>query len=115
LSYDFLMFKVTDAVGSPDDLADETTEIIGTGAAIRAQLSQLYPAITWTRIEQTRSIFGALDGPGAWYEFSLDEAAAKTFSIHTSHHMDERSLIPEICRALGLVAFDGQAYALIGL
>jgi hypothetical protein len=37
------------------------------------------------------------------------------FSIRTSHLTRERILIPEICREIGLIAFDGQAGKLIGL
>jgi hypothetical protein len=110
-----MMFKVTAAVRSPDDLSEQTTEIIGTGAEIQAELSRLYPSIVWSRSPKFRLINGTLDGPDTWYEFSLREAADKSFSIHTSHRTNERGLIPEICRALGLVAFDGQVYALIGV
>jgi hypothetical protein len=74
VSYDFMMFKVTGAVRSPNDLAEDTTEIIGTGAEIQAQLSRLYPATVWTHSPEFRSIEGMLlDGPDTWYEFRLRE------------------------------------------
>jgi hypothetical protein len=116
VSYDFMMFKVTGAVRSPNDLAEETTEIIGIGAEIQAQLSRLCPATVWTHSSEFRSIEGMLlDGPDTWYEFRLREDADKMFSIRTSHLTRDRTLIPEICRELGLIAFDGQAGKLIGL
>ena len=115
VSYDFMMFKVTGAVRSPNDLAEETTEIIGTGAEIQARLSRVYPAIVWTHDPKSGSIDGMLDGPDTWYEFMLKEDADKMFFIRTSHLTRERSLIPEICRELGLVAFDGHVDTLIGL
>jgi hypothetical protein len=113
MSYDFLMFKVTEAVRAPEDLAEETTEIIGTGAEIQEELALLYPETVWTHDPRFRSIRGRLDGPDTWYEFCLDEAPEKCFSIRTSRRTGTRSLIPQICRALGLVAFDGQTCTLI--
>jgi hypothetical protein len=115
MSYDFMMFKVTGAVRSPLDLAEETTEIIGTGAEIQEELTLLYPEIVWTYEPRFQSITGMLDGPDTWYEFRLSEAPDKCFSICTSRLTGTRSLVPEICEALGLVAFDGQANVLIGL
>ena len=68
-----------------------------------------YLAIDWQD-----EVFGSLDGPDTWYEFWLSQDDQKCFSIHTSHLTNQRRLIPEICRELGLVAFDGQTYTLIG-
>jgi len=115
VSYDCMMFKVTEAVRSPDDLAEETTGIIGTGSEIQEELTLLYPETVWTHEPRFNSITGMLHGPDTWYEFWLTEAPNKSFSIRTSRLTGTRSLIPQICRALGLVAFDGQACTLIGL
>ena len=41
------------------------------------------------------------------------EASDHVWSICTSHQAATRQLIPAICRALGVVAFDGQAGTLI--
>ena len=109
MSYDFLMFKPVGALKAPDDLSEETTAVIGSAAEIRQALSRLYPAIEWRD-----EVFGSLDGPDTWYEFRLSQDDGKCFSICTSHLTNQRRLIPEICRELGLVAFDGQTYTLIG-
>ena len=47
-------------------------------------------------------------------EFVLYEDPDKSFSINTSLQAETRWLIPDICEALGLVAFDKQTYTLIG-
>jgi|SRR5580692_9151174 hypothetical protein len=108
MSYDFMMFKPVGELRSPDDLSEETTAVIGSVAEIREALSRLYPEIDWQDEH-----FGSLDGPDSWYEFCLSADDQKCFSIHTSFRANERRLIPEICRALGLVAFDGQRVTLI--
>jgi hypothetical protein len=110
-----MFFKPIGEVRSPDDLADETTSIIGSGGEIKEQLSRLFPAIEWRDDHEHRSIRGSVDGPDTWYEFRLTEEPDKSFTVHTSHLARERRLIAEICRELGLVAFDGQACALIGV
>jgi hypothetical protein len=108
MSYDFMMFRPVGEVRSPDDLSEETTAIIGSAAEIREALSRLYPTLGW-RDEH----FGSLAAPDGWYEFRLSLDDQKSFSICTSFRADEHRLIPEICRALGLVAFDGQAYVVV--
>jgi hypothetical protein len=113
MSYDFMMFKPVGELRSPDDLSEETTAVIGSVAEIREALSRLYPAIDWSPDGGQGVIFGSLDGPDTWYEFYLYENDPKSFSVHTSFRTNERRLIPEICRELGLIAFDGQVYALL--
>jgi hypothetical protein len=108
MSYDFLMFKPVGELRSPDDLSEETTAVIGSPAEIRAALSQLYPETDWQD-----DLFGRLDASDGWYEFRLSLDDQKCFSIRTSRRAASRRLIPEICRKLGLVAFDGQLVTLI--
>ncbi len=110
-----MMFKATQAVQSPDDLSEETTELLRPGAEIQVWLARLYPRIAWHRAETDRLIFGSLDGDDGWYEFVLYEDPNKSFSINTAPGARTRWLIPEICDALGLVAFDRQAFVLIGV
>jgi hypothetical protein len=108
MSYDFMMFKPVGEVKSPNDLSEETTAVIGSDAEIREALSRLYPEIDWQDDQ-----FGSLNAPDGWYEFRLYDPNGKSFAICTSHRAVERPLISEICRALGLVAFDGQLVKLI--
>ena len=115
MSYGFMLFKVAAGVRSPDDLSEETTHLLDPGAEIRARLTSLYPRIDWHRSEVERMIFGSLDGEDGWYEFVLYEDADKSFSINTSLQAETRWLVEDICEALGLVAFDKQAYTLIGV
>jgi hypothetical protein len=89
--------------------------LIAAGANAVARVRSAISAIVWALSRKFRLINGMPDGPDTWYEFSLKEDADKSFSIHTSRLTRERRLIPEICRELGLVAFDGQVYTLIGL
>jgi hypothetical protein len=115
MGYGYTMFKVKDGVLTPDDLSDDTTEVIGEGPEIQRRLSELYPTINWHHNKDTGIISGHLDGADTWYEFMLQEKSDVCFSINTTFRTDSRSLIPEICKSLGLVAFDEQKNLLIGL
>jgi hypothetical protein len=115
MNYGFRLFKVSGAVRSPDDISEETTELLDPGAAIRERLSALYPRIVWHRAEPDRMIFGTLDGDDGWYEFILYEDPNRSLTINTSPTAVTRWLIPDICQALALVALDTQAYTLIGM
>jgi hypothetical protein len=103
-----MMFKPVGEVKSPNDLSEETTAVIGSDEEIRHALSRLYPEIDWQDGQ-----FGSLNASDKWYEFRLYDPKGKSFAICTSHGAGERLLVPEICRALGLVAFDGQLSQLI--
>jgi hypothetical protein len=48
------------------------------------------------------------EGGDTWYEFILHGDPVIVISVRTSHRTDTRSLIPRICRALDLYAFDPQ-------
>jgi hypothetical protein len=114
MNYGFRLYKVTGAVRSPDDIAEETTELLDPGLMIRQRLAALYPRIQWHHAETDRLIFGTLDGDDGWYEFVLYEDPNRSLTINTSPSAVTRWLIPDICQALGLVALDAQAYTLIG-
>ncbi len=114
MNYGFRLYKVTGAVHSPDDIAEETTELLDPGSVIRQRLTALYPRIQWHHAETDRLIFGTLDGDDGWYEFILYEDPNRSLTINTSPTAVTRWLIPDICQALGLIALDTQAYTLIG-
>jgi len=42
------------------------------------------------------------------YDFLMFRPVGESFCIRASHGGGDRPLVPEICQALGLVAFDGQ-------
>lgn len=113
MSYDFLVFKLKVAIESPQDLSETSTTNIGTGSAIKAQLTDLFPETDWHLAHGYW--WGRLDTGQTWYEFYVQQAnIVPNFSIHTSHRAGEHSVIYQVCRALNLVAFDGQANQLIG-
>jgi hypothetical protein len=114
MNYGFRLYRVTGTVGSPDDITEETTELLDPGPVIRRRLGALYPRIQWHHAEADRLIFGTLDGDDGWYEFVLYEDPNRSLTINTSPTAVTRWLIPDICQALGLVALDTQAYTLIG-
>lgn len=114
MNYGFRLYRVTAAVDSLDDIAEETTELLDPGSVLRERLSALYPRIHWHHAEPDRLIFGTLDGDDGWYEFVLYEDPDRSLTINTSPSAITRWLIPDICQALGLVALDVQAYTLIG-
>ena len=111
MSYDFLMMKPTDTIRSPEEVREEVLALQDPKAVIEG-LDRLAPQIAWRRTDDG-GWFGSLDGEDTWYEFRIGEAPDQVWSVCTSHHAGTRLLIPAICRALGLVAFDGQAGTLI--
>jgi hypothetical protein len=109
MSYDFYMMKPKIEINSPDDLAEEAL-LQQDPDALVPSLSALFPELTWQR-ERDGSWFGSLDGEG--YEFRIDAKPDHMWSVHTSHRTNTRKLIPVICDALDLIAFDGQKNLLI--
>ncbi len=112
MSYDFLMMKPKAEIRSQHDLGEETllkqesTELV-------AALSAMFPELAWSQ-RGDGGWFGSLQGEDTWYEFSIEPTPDYTWSIFTSHKTHRRSLIQPICKALGLIAFDGQAMVIIG-
>lgn len=111
MSYDFIMFKPTRPLRTPDDICAEVLALQIPDEIVRS-LTNLCPAISWQHTD-AHGWFGTLDAAEGWYEFRIGPGADQTWSIHTSHRASERRLVDAICRALGLVAFDGQTNRLI--
>jgi hypothetical protein len=74
----------------------------------------MFPGLAWSRTDDG-GWFGSLSGEDAWYEFRVGPEPDYAWSIDTSHRTRTRKLIAPICKALGVIAFDGQAGLLIGL
>ncbi|MFO1086901.1 MAG: hypothetical protein U1E21_20290 [Reyranellaceae bacterium] len=111
MSYDFLMMKPSALIRSPEEVSEETLALQDPQAIVAA-LERFSPQIAWRRTPDG-GWSGSLDGEDTWYEFRIGESPDYTWSICTSHRTDTRSLIPAICDALGVVAFDGQAGTMI--
>jgi hypothetical protein len=111
MSYDFLMMKPKVEIRSSADLGEDTL-LKPEPADLVAALSAMFPELTWTRSRQG-DWFGSLDGEDTWYEFLINAAPDHCWSVRTSHLTRRRSLIQPICKALGLIAFDGQALVII--
>jgi hypothetical protein len=111
MSYDFLMMKPKVEISSPDDLGEDTLLCQNPSVLVEA-LSALFPQLAWQKRDDG-GWFGSLDGDDTWYEFRIDAEPDYVWSVHTSHRTNTRKLIPVICDALGVIAFDGQALRLI--
>lgn len=84
---------------------------------VMAALSRLYPSLKWedTSVPGTPPHFGAKYEDGeTWYEFSVESPSSLAWSIRSSHRATQRAVVAEICRALGCLAFDGQAMVMTG-
>jgi hypothetical protein len=111
MSYDFLMMKPKSEIRSAYDLGEDTLLQQDPSTLVHA-LSTLFPELAW-RKEADGGWFGSLQGDDSWYEFRIGVKPDYTWSVCTSHRTNTRKLIPTICNALGVIAFDGQANCLI--
>ena len=106
-----MMLKPTRPLQTPDEVCAEVLSLQLPDEIVRT-LTRLYPETSWQQTD-AHGWFGALNADDGWYEFRIGPDADHIWTIHTSHGAAGRSLIEEICRALGLVAFDGQANRLV--
>jgi hypothetical protein len=111
MSYDFLMMKPKGQVHSQHDLGEETL-FKQDPKAIVEDLSALLPGVRWSR-SNDGGWFGSFDGTDGFYEFRIGPDADYVWTLHTSHGAATRSLVATLYKALGLVAFDGQAMIII--
>jgi hypothetical protein len=112
MSYDFLMMKPKVEIRSSEEIGEETL-LKPEPADLVAALSAMFLELSWSRSSKG-DWFSSLDGEDTWYEFLIDATPDYCWSIRTSHLTRRRSLIQPICKALGLIAFDGQAGLIIG-
>lgn len=112
MSYDFYLMKPKAEIRSQQDLGEENLLKQDQTAIVNA-LTELFPTLLWSRSDDGGR-FGALDGEDTWYEFRIGPVPDHVWVIHTSHKTRTRILIPFLCKALGLIAFDGQAMSIIG-
>jgi hypothetical protein len=110
MNYDFLMFKANTAVNSPADLSDSTVDFQSPDI-VMSTLTKLFPTLRWNK--SGRAWWAQVEDDDGSYEFQVSTEPSQAWSIHASHRSSKRGAIPVICRALGLVAFDGQAMKLI--
>ena len=111
MSYDFMMMKPKVEIRSPNDI-DENTLLEQDPDAVIAALSAMLPGLAWRR-ESDGRWFASHDGEDTWCEFNISSTPDLVWHIRMSHRTRERSLIASICKALGLIAFDGQAMAIV--
>jgi len=100
-----MFFRVKPAVRSPADITEENIEPIGTIDEIKSSLTAAFPKAKWW------GNTGWLDPdvPMGCFDLADRDPAIRCFSL-SRVDVDEVRLV---CRALGLVAFDGQEMLLI--
>lgn len=111
MSYDFLIFKPRKPIRSMEDM-EEGAFLQQDPVIVVNVLSEMNPSTNWSR-EPDGGWFGSLDSEDGWYEFRVPATPDLCWTIHTSRRTATRSLVPAICRALGLIAFDGQALVIV--
>jgi hypothetical protein len=115
MSYEFMMMKpspgLTEVIESMDDLGEHTL-LRQVPVAIVEALSSLFPQTVW-RKQEDGGWFGSLPAEDCWYEFRIEATPDYVWSICSSHRSGPRNLVPVICDALGILAFDGHANLLI--
>lgn len=111
MSYDFFMMKPKAEIRSTQDLSEDTLLVQDPEVVVQA-LTALLPELTWKRAPDG-NWSGALQSDDTWYEFRIDARPDHVWLVRTSRRTNTRRLIPLICDALGLLAFDGQTNLLI--
>jgi len=100
-----MFFRVTEGVGAPSDLSEETTLPIGAQSEIWARLVSLFPNASL----EPSSHAGWLDPIELMGNITFHDKSNRSFSASRI----ERSTVHAVCDALGLVALDPQKYELI--
>jgi hypothetical protein len=111
MSYDFMMFKPRIMISSVGELGEDSL-LKQEPRSVVDDLSKLLPSIVWRR-ETDGGWFGALDDEEGWFEFRIGAEPDYVWSIHTSRQMPGHAGIARICRALKVIAFDGQQNVII--
>ncbi|WP_342362723.1 hypothetical protein [Terrarubrum flagellatum] len=111
MTYGFMMMKPRVEIRSAADI-DEPALLKQEPEKVKSALSAMLPALAW-REEAGGGWFGSFDGDDGWYEFRIGSEPDYIWGVQTSHRASTRKLIGEICRELGLIAFDGQAGMII--
>jgi hypothetical protein len=112
MSYDFLMMKPAVEIRGQADIGEDTLLVQEPGAVVEA-LSTIAPTVVWRR-EPDGAWFGAVEANDGRYEFRVGAEPELVWRINASRRARTHNLVPTICRALGLIAFDGQAMVIIG-
>src|SRR6187551_2967711 len=103
MSYDYDFFRVSDNVRTPDDLIEENMKSIGTVAQIRSALRVAFPKAN------LNDSGGWLDQAASMGDVLFHDATGLSFSVSRI----DIPAVQSICRALGVVAFDGQEMTII--
>ena len=104
MSYDYMFFRATHRLTSPDEIDESTTVPFSSNEEILSLLRQVYPDAS-----VDAEGFGWLDPvqhQGSIH-FSDDE-----FRVFTLAHLEPNE-VQTLCTSLGLTAFDGQIEKLI--
>ena len=79
---------------------------------IKSALTKLFPATEWED-KGDRGWLGKLKADDDWYEFRLPGGDDECWTISTSEDNEQPQLVSTVCAELDVLAFDGQALALI--
>jgi hypothetical protein len=87
---------------STEELSEETVRPFEDVNAVRTQLEQHLPGLTWEDPDH-----GQAEVDGRWVEVSLHQDGDGVFlSLRCSLRADYRDLVQDLCDSLGWVAFD---------
>jgi hypothetical protein len=111
MSYDFMMFAPRGAIGAMADIQPKNLRLQNS-EAVKSQLAELFPAIVWED-KGDRGWLGKLSAGDDWYEFRLPGGDDECWTMSTAEDNDQPELVAKVCAALAVLAFDGQALALI--
>jgi len=105
MSYDYMFFRLKPDARTTEDFNEQNIEPIGTLDEIKSRLTEAFPKAKWW------GDTGWLDPdvPMGCFDLADDAVPPRCFSL-SRIDVDEVKLV---CRALGVVAFDGQQMLLI--
>ena len=118
MSYDFFLGRPKDRANAIGCICDGELIALGMPKDVSGKLESLLGPLTWSDepIPDAEPMrwSGPYEGGDTWYEFILHGDPVIVIQVRTSHRTNTRGLIPRICRALDLYAFDTQTNTLAG-
>lgn len=100
MSYTYLFFLPRRLPLSPDELGEDTVDVLTDFDLVQSALACVLPQIVWNDRKTGRGE----TADGRWFEFLIADGG--TLGMHCSFRADYTAEVQMICNALGWIALD---------